>query len=240
MLLRFNWIFYALFTGELQHSALLSFFVSFTEVCRRGIWTLFRVENEHCTNVGRFRASRDVPLPYDMEPPLSPTEEDVVADPTLPQTDGAEDHVRRPGTWHGGDASPSLHDEGAMLTNIEAQTSSTPGSLRRRATLTNTPIQRGIARVGTIMGQAHAQDFERKRRPVAPEPASPYDGARTADFSSDDEDEEAEVDLGAPALRDHTDEGEHGEDRDMRSQEDAEDVQSAQEILRRHRSATAQ
>ena len=90
------------------------------------------------------------------------------------------------------------------------------------------------------MDQAHAQDFEGKRRPVAPEPASPYDGARTADLSSDDEDEEVEVDLGAPALRDHVDGGEHGEEGDQRSQEDVEDVQRAQEILSRHRSATAQ
>ena len=30
------------------------------------MWVLFRVENEHCTNVGRYRASRDVPLPYEV------------------------------------------------------------------------------------------------------------------------------------------------------------------------------
>lgn len=63
-LLRFNWVFYIAFPVELQHSAILSFIVAISEVCRRGMWTLFRVENEHCTNVGRFRASRDVPLPY--------------------------------------------------------------------------------------------------------------------------------------------------------------------------------
>ena len=63
-ILRFNWIFYAIFRHQVQHSAILSFMVSLSEVCRRGIWTIFRVENEHCTNVGRFRASRDVSLPY--------------------------------------------------------------------------------------------------------------------------------------------------------------------------------
>ncbi len=61
-ILRFNWIFYVIFTNNLQHSALLSFMVSLSEVLRRAMWTLFRVENEHCTNVGRFRASRDVPF----------------------------------------------------------------------------------------------------------------------------------------------------------------------------------
>ncbi|KAI9850309.1 MAG: hypothetical protein M1838_005869 [Thelocarpon superellum] len=66
-LLRCNWIFYVIFSQELQHSASLSFFIALSEVFRRGMWTLIRVENEHCTNVGRFRASRDIPLPYDLE-----------------------------------------------------------------------------------------------------------------------------------------------------------------------------
>ncbi|KAF5110016.1 hypothetical protein DV454_004919 [Geotrichum candidum] len=45
-------------------SAKVSFFVALSEVFRRFIWTFFRVENEHCSNVQRFRASRDVSLPY--------------------------------------------------------------------------------------------------------------------------------------------------------------------------------
>lgn len=48
-ILRFNWVFYAIFADDVQHSAVLSFFVSLSEVCRRGLWMLFRVENEHCT-----------------------------------------------------------------------------------------------------------------------------------------------------------------------------------------------
>jgi xenotropic and polytropic retrovirus receptor 1 len=74
-LLRFNWIFYVIFTGELQHSALLSFFVSLSEIFRRAFWALFRVENEHMTNVGMFRASKDIPLPYDTSPSRESTEE---------------------------------------------------------------------------------------------------------------------------------------------------------------------
>lgn len=77
------------------------------------------------------------------------------------------------------------------------------------------------------MGQAHAQDFERKRRPVAPEPGSPYHGAATAEVSSDDEDEEVEVEAG------------HDDQMDAEEREtDEQDVQGAQEILSRHRSAT--
>jgi xenotropic and polytropic retrovirus receptor 1 len=42
-ILRCNWIFYVIFKDEIQHSSLVSFFVSFSEVLRRGMWVLFRV-----------------------------------------------------------------------------------------------------------------------------------------------------------------------------------------------------
>lgn len=48
-ILRFNWIFYIIFKSNMQHSALLSFSLSLSEIIRRGIWTVIRVENEHCT-----------------------------------------------------------------------------------------------------------------------------------------------------------------------------------------------
>lgn len=66
-ILRFNWIFYAIFTHNTQHSSTVSFLIGFSEVTRRGLWTLLRVENEHCANVKQYRASRDVPLPYDLD-----------------------------------------------------------------------------------------------------------------------------------------------------------------------------
>ncbi|KFK29040.1 hypothetical protein AALP_AA7G080800 [Arabis alpina] len=34
------------------------------EIIRRGIWNFFRLENEHLNNVGRFRAFKSVPLPF--------------------------------------------------------------------------------------------------------------------------------------------------------------------------------
>lgn len=223
-ILRFNWIFYAIFSDELQHSALLSFFVGFSEVCRRGIWTLFRVENEHCTNVGRFRASRDVPLPYDITPPSPPTPEEEE-----PQSHPSPEQPRRPAPFQ---ASPSSV---GTSSNLEAQPQS--GSLRRRQTAINTPIQRGIARVGTIMTQAHAQDFERKRRPDVPESASPYHGARTGGVdSSDDEEEEEEEEEGGEGSGGSAG-GDGGEGR-RANEEDVQDVQDADEILRRHQSAT--
>ncbi|KAL9126725.1 MAG: hypothetical protein Q9217_004270 [Psora testacea] len=154
--LRFNWIFYAIYSNDLQHSALLSFFVGFSEVCRRGMWCLFRVENEHCTNVGRFRASRDVPLPYDLPSPCQTPS-------SVDEMDGRHDQQPRPFTRRNTYTDPIT---GAFSTNLEALQQSP--RLRRRATLveSDTPIIRGIVRVGTAINRAHAQDFERRRRPV--------------------------------------------------------------------------
>ena len=66
-ILRFSWIFYALFTHDAQHSTVVSFMVAFAEVVRRGLWTLLRVENEHCANVAQYKAARDTPLPYHLD-----------------------------------------------------------------------------------------------------------------------------------------------------------------------------
>lgn len=227
-LLRFNWIFYVIFASELQHSALLSFFVSFSEVCRRGIWTLFRVENEHCTNVGRFRASRDVPLPYEIEPPTSSPEAENETAPVLPHHHMSPRSWRHsPQTFGGGDAAAAA----SSSSNLEAQHG--PGTLRRRSTMgaMPSPIQRGIQRVGTIMGEAHTQDFERKRKPMATESASPYQGAATAE---DEESSDEEVDEAAGA----GDLAVMEDDPEERVADD-EDLIGAQEILDRHRSATA-
>ena len=41
-------------------------------VVRRCIWNVFRLENEHLTNVGRFRANRDISFkPFDPQEPSS-------------------------------------------------------------------------------------------------------------------------------------------------------------------------
>ncbi|KAL8749221.1 MAG: hypothetical protein Q9184_006895 [Pyrenodesmia sp. 2 TL-2023] len=80
------------------------------------------------------------------------------------------------------------------------------GSLRRRqgstAAMVPSPVQRGIARVGTIMTEAHAQDFERKRRPGGTplERQATYEGRQRrkveepegADSESEDETERDE------------------------------------------------
>ncbi|KAL8898259.1 MAG: hypothetical protein Q9207_006801 [Kuettlingeria erythrocarpa] len=194
-ILRFNWIFYVIFTNSLQHSALLSFMVSLSEVLRRAMWTLFRVENEHCTNVGRFRASRDVPLPYDIP---SPT-------PSIVEESRDQFTAHHDGTTSGDfQPTPSSMASGAQVASDHTQPPS--GSLRRRQASSPatapSPVPRGIARVGTIMTQAHAQDFERKRRPGGTplERQATYEDrhrGKTAEpegVDSESEDDEAERD----------------------------------------------
>lgn len=68
VMLRFQWVFYAFFSHQIQQLAVTSFSIALAELLRRFIWFFFRMENEHCTNVILFRASRDSPLPYTVPP----------------------------------------------------------------------------------------------------------------------------------------------------------------------------
>ncbi|KAK3378480.1 EXS family-domain-containing protein [Podospora didyma] len=167
-ILRFSWIFYAIFTHNTQHNTIVSFLISFAEVIRRGMWTVFRVENEHCGNVAQYKASRDTPLPYRLE--------------TLVEEPGLEAAVGVPSPPQGEDAvSPLLAATSARTTGADIPGSDTiaPGSMamppnqadeaqpeegsgtfrRRRA---DTLGRKSILRV---MAEAHKQDFE-KRRPT--------------------------------------------------------------------------
>ncbi|KAF2179803.1 EXS-domain-containing protein [Zopfia rhizophila CBS 207.26] len=218
-LLRFNWIFYAIWPIELQHSAILSFAVALSEICRRGIWTLFRVENEHCTNVGRFRASRDVPLPYDLP-----------SSPELSQRTSAEQQQ------HPDDETPSPHTslrrtptapvpEGLVhaetfstVADLEIQRKhSTSRTRRRRATSfggdDSSPITRGLSRVGTILRDAHAQDFERRRKPEL----GKGEIGKTEEEDSDDDDMCGEDSGNNSSAEDNEEIREVREERDIRN-----------------------
>ncbi|WJX80707.1 Phosphate transporter PHO1 9, variant 2 [Trifolium repens] len=46
------------------HRTALTAFVACLEILRRGIWNFFRLENEHLNNVGKYRAFKSVPLPF--------------------------------------------------------------------------------------------------------------------------------------------------------------------------------
>jgi len=200
---RFNWIFYAIYIQDLQHSTLVSFFVAFSEVTRRGVWVLFRVENEHCANVARFKASRDVPLPYSIS---SDNEEDPSRSqqesPSSPEAQTTQ-------------ISPTISRYRSHTgTTLEAQ-QSIGSSIRQR----RPPVPRSFTR---IVADAHTQDFEKKRKPGAGDSENVNNRKRDGeddegdgppDSSDDDDDDDADTQdvLDAEALlRERREEGNSG------------------------------
>jgi hypothetical protein len=198
VILRFNWVFYAIYTHDTQHSSIASFGISFAEVCRRGMWTLFRVENEHCANVSRFKASRDVPLPYalhESSESLNRTSDEVEEanqeNPALP-------------------ASPALSRHRSRLNAAEAGQSSPSNTLRRRTTSSNFAAPpRTLTR---IFADAHTQDFEKKRKPGAGDSdnfrnakrdSSDEEGGKVNSSDNDDDQDEMEVLESASILARH-------------------------------------
>jgi hypothetical protein len=165
--LRFQWLFYAIYADDVQHSTLVSFFVGLAEVFRRGMWMLFRVENEHCNNVGRFRASRDIPLPY-----------------SIPESHKESQETSRPSDEQAPAPSP------ATGVDVERTPETTSSSLRLRRTRASatTPVERAMRRAGTIIGTAHAQDYEKKKRPgvVGDSPGMGGGGGDNDDSDEDD------------------------------------------------------
>ncbi|KAI5678986.1 hypothetical protein M9H77_09936 [Catharanthus roseus] len=66
VILRLTWLQRVLMTSNLyslRGNTILSIF-AFLEILRRGIWSFFRLENEHLNNVGKYRAFKSVPLPF--------------------------------------------------------------------------------------------------------------------------------------------------------------------------------
>ncbi|KAJ5536424.1 SPX N-terminal [Penicillium frequentans] len=164
VIIRFNWIFYAIFVNDIQHSAVLSFIVSLSEVFRRGVWTIFRVENEHCTNVLLFRASRDTPLPYE-----------IAATPAL---DGA----------HADDVQLQEQQNTPFMSAGDAE-HGTPSSMTSQRARNRRPSA-SFARVGNKVAGAHAHDFERRRLPsYLSGTGVTRDSLRGADDSSDEDEE---------------------------------------------------
>ena len=43
-ILRFSWIFYPIYIADVQHSAFMAFGIAIGEVCRRGLWSILRLE----------------------------------------------------------------------------------------------------------------------------------------------------------------------------------------------------
>ncbi|XP_047312082.1 phosphate transporter PHO1 homolog 3-like [Impatiens glandulifera] len=67
-LLRFAWMQTVLnFQVSFMHRQAMISLVALLEIIRRGIWNFFRLENEHLNNVGKFRAFKTVPLPFNYD-----------------------------------------------------------------------------------------------------------------------------------------------------------------------------
>ncbi|KAE9983961.1 hypothetical protein BLS_003366 [Venturia inaequalis] len=205
-ILRFNWIFYVIVSYQLQHSAVLSFCIAFSEICRRGIWTIFRVENEHCTNVERFRASRDVPLPYKFKQPERIAEEGGLLAPVGEEQETDEAHLeeqRRQGIRL---SLPGLSHIPSRTSGNDihrTRTEASGSTVRRRKMIEQSPL---IRRMGSILHMAHAQDFERKKRPEVGEAVD-----KSSDSEGDDEDE----DEGSDDIEQELEEAERAADAEM-------------------------
>lgn len=153
-ILRCNWILYVVLPMDANHSTVFSFAVAFLEVTRRGMWALFRVENEHCANVGQYKASRDVPLPYRIEPLMAHTTS-AESSPEMPSNNRREQqqaangdkkhrnqsssHSSEPGPASAGpstaDSSKSLNPSSPAAAHVQGQQPSPGvGGSNRRAT----------------------------------------------------------------------------------------------------------
>jgi xenotropic and polytropic retrovirus receptor 1 len=183
-ILRFGWIFYAIFTYSRQHSTITSFLVSLSEVIRRGMWALFRVENEHCGNVSQYKASRDVPLPYELhrEPLIERTSTEDTSersDEGLPSEDAGQTSTAtygpgRPDTQPSAFSAVSAEESGLRR--------------RRKSELAGSMSIRGI------MANAHRQDFEKKRRPPV---VADHDLEAESSYELHSEDEEEDDETGS-------------------------------------------
>lgn len=209
-MLRFSWIFYAIFTHDTQHSSIASFLIGFSEVTRRGLWTLLRVENEHCANVKQYKASRDVPLPYQLD--LGVEADPLTSGRNSTESNGNGKQVQRPDdellrspsaarvSWTGAvmgrtqsgrstgiDVAPTTPGASGVV-----EEGRTPGEdsfrmRRRRDTL-------GKRSIRGILADAHKQDFEKKRKPESTRNGvgRQGDGVQEEDDDDDDDDDDDE------------------------------------------------
>jgi hypothetical protein len=251
-ILRFSWIFYAIFTHDTQHSSICSFLVAFGEVTRRGMWTLFRVENEHCTNVASYRASRDVPLPYHLQHEQQEEESAEEQRPSLeagavpgegqggrmepdearaavagltPQSSARSTGYNRPSAAGAPPPpTPGAAEQGAAGTGSTPETD-TGGTVRRRRP-DHTSSTLGRRSIAKIMADAHRQDFEKRRKPAVAETAR-----RKSGDTVDEEGEEDDDDGGGGM---HTDEDEDEDDDESGSMiEERMEVREAEGFIRK-------
>ncbi|KUI71464.1 hypothetical protein VM1G_07272 [Cytospora mali] len=225
-ILRFNWIFYAIFTHDTQHSSIASFLIGFSEVTRRGMWTLLRVENEHCSNVAQYKASRDVPLPYQLDagtetPPsgrissesasggrLQQEQDQLIASPSRAAVNWAGS-IRRtqsgkstgvevpgPGFTRRGTAGTTTAATAAAEGPSAVEEGQSPAEESLRMRRRQRADTVGRKSITRILADAHKQDFEKKRKP-ADSGSRANQLAGTNEAGDYDEDDDEDDDLGA-------------------------------------------
>lgn len=220
-ILRFSWIFYAIFTHDSQHSTIVSFLVAFAEVFRRGIWTLLRVENEHCANVAQYKASRDTPLPYHLNTSTSSVEDTTppaqqqqqppagllgpaAINPATPGVD-QQDQIRPLGQHH---RKPSTIPPRTPASQVLHRTpTNVGGGTPQSIAVSDTPAEEsgpaaafrrrytdtiGKKSILQAMAEAHKQDFEKKRLPLGSEPSSTARRGSARPDEGDDEEIKSE------------------------------------------------
>ncbi|GAO49163.1 hypothetical protein G7K_3321-t1 [Saitoella complicata NRRL Y-17804] len=166
-----GWIFYPAFPAQIQHSATVSFVHAIVEVFRRFMWNFFRMENEHMTNVGKFRAQRDIPLPYHL---YSQSDE---------ERPGMGERTR---IMSGLSASGSASGSDQPLTPLGKAAPAPVGqAFRRLATATN------------MFKNVHAQDFQRRTEEEASR-SLPSEGS-DGDLEEDEEEDDDHVIVGSDA-----------------------------------------
>lgn len=195
-ILRFGWVFYAIFTHNKQHSTLVSFLVALAEVTRRGMWALFRVENEHCGNVAQYKASRDIPLPYPLhhEPLVervstSEEEQRQAQAPPPPRTPVERATASAVDISTAG-ATALGREQPGVQTQAQAQEQAEGGTMRwrRRPEVLRARSIRGI------MADAHKQDFEKRRRPLEPTPSDNGEDLVEEEVPSEEDEEDDDDD----------------------------------------------
>jgi hypothetical protein len=216
-ILRFNWVLYIVDPLQLQHSAKTSFVAALGEIFRRGIWSVFRVENEHCTNVGRFRASRDVPLPYEVAP--SPEVQSPAADQRGDRVDEEQPaRKRKSAAAPPNGLTPTTSATGADLERSRSSARQRRGFPQAEDEVRPSPLQRAFTHVGDIFRDAHAQDFERKKKPELGRDLrnDKMDDGESTDESDNEENQETSGNVTG---------GDDGEDGNLDSEKSDDEVQ---------------
>lgn len=216
-ILRFNWVLYIVDPLQLQHSAKTSFVAALGEIFRRGIWSVFRVENEHCTNVSRFRASRDVPLPYEVLPSSE------VQSPAIDQRGDRIDEEqpsrkKKSKTAPPNGLTPTTSATGADLERSRSSARQRRGFPQADDEFRPSPLQRAFTHVGDIFRDAHAQDFERKKKPELGR--DPRDDKMDDGESTDDSDNEENQETSGNVTG-----GDDGDDGDLDSEKSDDEAQ---------------